>query len=171
MGSERRQWLSPAMVVALLALMLGTVGGAVAGTLITGAQVKDGSLTGADVKNRSLGAVDLSAAAVRSLRGQRGPQGVAGPAGLQGPSGLAGPAGTPGTAIFDGPIPSGKTVTGTWGTIVGSPVAAEPAFSREAFPVRAPVPLVGETVEMGVNGPAGGTSLAIAAAARGVDEN
>ena len=34
------------MVVALIALVMGTTGGALAGFLITGSQVRNGSLTG-----------------------------------------------------------------------------------------------------------------------------
>jgi hypothetical protein len=46
---------SPAMIVALLALVLALAStGAVAGTLITGKQVKNRSLTGKDVKKDSL---------------------------------------------------------------------------------------------------------------------
>lgn len=64
--------LSPAMAVALLSLFVALSGTAVAATLITGTQIKDGtvrgidvrndSLTGSDVKNGTLRAADLAPA-------------------------------------------------------------------------------------------------------------
>lgn len=53
--------LSPAMVVALIALFVALGGTATAArVLLTGADIKDNSLTGADVKNGSLTPRDLS---------------------------------------------------------------------------------------------------------------
>ena len=80
---------SPAMIVAVISLVVATTGGAVARALITGASIKDGSISGLDikngsikgidVKNGSLGTADLNPAAVKSLKGQPGPAGPAGP--------------------------------------------------------------------------------------------
>jgi hypothetical protein len=53
----------------------------------TAATAASGLITGAQIKNGSIGLVDLSANAKRALKGQRGP---AGPAGLQGLQGVAG---------------------------------------------------------------------------------
>lgn len=104
--------------VAATALLAGT-GGAVAGSLVTGAQIKDGTIQSRDVKDGALGARDLSAAALSTLRGPAGPTGPAGPAGpagapgadgpvgAQGPAGPAGPAGAQGPAGVAGP---GSTV-------------------------------------------------------------
>lgn len=98
----RRLWrlsgsLRTALIAGSVAALVGAGGGFAASTAyITSAQVKNGSLTGADIKDRSIGIRDLSPAAVRQLRGQRGPAG---------PSGLAGPQGVPGG--FD----PGKTQT------------------------------------------------------------
>ena len=71
------------MIVAVIALVVATTGGAVAGALITGASIKDGSVTGLDIKNSSikgidvkngsLGTADLNPAAVASLKGQQPP--------------------------------------------------------------------------------------------------
>lgn len=82
--------VSPAMVVAILALFVAMGGTAVAAkSLITGAQIKNGSITGADIKNKSLTS--------RDIRGQlRGPRGAAGAQGLPGTAGAAGPQGPPG---------------------------------------------------------------------------
>jgi hypothetical protein len=92
--------LSPAMVVAVVALCSALGGSATAALVVTGSTVKDGSLTGKDVRNRSLGTRDLSANAVGALRGQQGP---AGPPGLQGLKGDPGPKGDQGTKGDTGP--------------------------------------------------------------------
>ncbi len=49
----------PAVVGGAVALLLASTGGAVAGKLVTGADVRDGSLTGRDLRNGSVRAVDL----------------------------------------------------------------------------------------------------------------
>lgn len=81
------------VILAAAILMAGGAGGAVAGSLITGKQVKDGSLTSADIKDKSLGTTDLSTAARKVLAGQAGPSGPAGPAGPPGAAGPTGPVG------------------------------------------------------------------------------
>jgi hypothetical protein len=78
-----RSKLSPSFVIASLALCLSMTGGAIAAShLITGAQIKNGTI---QLK-------DLSARAQAALRGQTGPTGAAGP---QGPAGPVGPQGAP----------------------------------------------------------------------------
>jgi hypothetical protein len=56
----------------------------------TAATAASGLITGAQIKNGSIGLVDLSPKAKRALKGQRGPAGPPGATGLQG---VAGPAG------------------------------------------------------------------------------
>jgi hypothetical protein len=68
----------PVIALAAGALLLGSAGGATAGALVTGAQIKDGSITGIDVKDRSLATRDLTRPTVRQLRGARGPAGKPG---------------------------------------------------------------------------------------------
>ncbi len=75
--------------VGLVALALGVAGTAGAAKL----------LTGGDIKNGSLQAKDLSKKARKSLAGKAGPEGPAGPVG---PQGLQGPAGPGGSAGADG---------------------------------------------------------------------
>ena len=61
-NSERGRFgrISPiALAILVAALLLGSTGGAVAGALITGKQIKNESVTGADIKNGSLGSVDI----------------------------------------------------------------------------------------------------------------
>jgi hypothetical protein len=85
-------------VVATVALLFAVAGTAYAGSqvLITGAQVKDGSLSGRDLANRSIGVNKLTRAAVARLKGARGARGAAGAAGPMGPTGPAGPVGAAG---------------------------------------------------------------------------
>ncbi len=96
----RLRRVSPALVVAMIALFVALTGTAVATTsaLITGKQIKNSSITGADVKNKSLTARDFRG----SLRGPRGLQG------LTGAKGEAGPAGS-----IQG-APAGGDLTGTY---------------------------------------------------------
>lgn len=87
---------SPAMIVAVTALVATGAGSATAAKLITGAQIQNGSVTNADIKKGSLRADRLSAAARRDLT--RGLAGAAAPAtaGPPGPAGPQGEAGAPG---------------------------------------------------------------------------
>ena len=81
--------MKSALIAAVVAAVI-SAGTATATTaiVITGAQIKDGTVQ----------AKDLSAKARRSLRGQRGPQGARGPAGAPGANGLPGAVGAPGAA-------------------------------------------------------------------------
>ena len=89
--------------VAYLALFAALGGSAYAAVSVTGKNIKNGTVTGKDVKNRSLGASDLSASAVGSLAGERGPAGPQGPRGVQGEPGLPGPIGETGPQGPEGP--------------------------------------------------------------------
>ncbi len=84
-----------AVVIAALALIISAGAGATASLMITGKQIKDGSVTTKDVKNRSLKAKDFSAKAKSKLRGP------AGPAGPRGATGAAGAQGVPGVSGFE----------------------------------------------------------------------
>jgi hypothetical protein len=91
--------LSPAMVVAMIALFVALTGTAVATTsaLITGSQIRNNSITGADIKNKSLRPIDFRG----SVRGPRGLRGLAGPAGQPGAQGIQGPPGAPNPNAVD----------------------------------------------------------------------
>lgn len=65
------------------ALFASATGGAVAGSMITGKQIKDGSLTGKDVKEGSLKSADLSATTRAELTGPAGAAGLPGISGLE----------------------------------------------------------------------------------------
>lgn len=87
MATPRVRRVSPAMIVALIALLVATAGTATATTaaLITGKQIANGTITGIKIKNKSIGAKKL----VGNFRGPAGPAGVAGTAGPAGPAGPA----------------------------------------------------------------------------------
>jgi hypothetical protein len=93
-----------AAVVALLVAMVAGGGVATgARSLITGAEIKDGSITGRDIKPGSLSARLFA----KAQSGERGPRGRQGTPGLQGPAGPSGPQGLPGPP---GPAGEGQTV-------------------------------------------------------------
>lgn len=94
--------------VAYLALFVALGGSAYAAVTITGKNIKDGTISGRDVKNRSLGTSKLSATAVGSLTGRRGPAGSQGDSGGRGPIGPKGETGSAGPQGTSGPAgPSG----------------------------------------------------------------
>ena len=103
-----------ANVTATLALLFALAGTASAAgiTLITGAQVKDGSLTGADLASHSIGLGKLSTRAAGQLKGARGATGATGPAGPTGAAGPAGTAGAAGAAGAQGPAGTQITLAG-----------------------------------------------------------
>jgi len=103
MDGWKRLRPSPAMIIAIAALVVAGAGaGSAATTLLTGAQIKDGSLTGKDVKDKSLTTKDFKGS-VAGARGPAGPAGSAGATGPTGPAGVAGAAGAPGAPGASGP--------------------------------------------------------------------
>src|SRR5262245_14933512 len=97
-GSFMRKRRLPVAVIALGAVVFV----ALAGTAAAGGS---GLITGVQIKNGSIGLADLSKKAKTSLKGQRGQAGPQGQAGAQGPkgdAGAAGPQGSPGAAGRDG---------------------------------------------------------------------
>ena len=90
--------LKPATIIASLALLFSLSGTAVAGALITSANVKNNSLTGIDIKNESLGTKDVKNGSLLPKdfkagvlpAGQQGPVGPPGPPGSQGNPGQNG---------------------------------------------------------------------------------
>lgn len=91
------------LVGAVFALVIATAGTAGVQALITGAQIKDGTIASRDIKNRTIGRVDIAAATLSSLRGARGPVGAQGPRGAVGPQGAAGAQGAAGPQGATGP--------------------------------------------------------------------
>jgi hypothetical protein len=74
------------------------------------------------------------AAGPKGDAGAGGPQGPQGPQGLQGPEGAEGPEGPEGDPwTAGGTLPSGATLTGTWG--IAPPHADGSAFEEFSFPI------------------------------------
>jgi hypothetical protein len=119
--------VSPAMVVAMLALFVALTGTTVAATnkLITGKQIQNSSITGLDVKNKSLTPKDFKG----SVRGPRGLRGLKGDKGDKGDTGAVGP-------FPDGDIPAGKTIRGNWIAAGHAAGAGEAAFDSIVFGFR-----------------------------------
>ena len=73
---------SPAMVIAIAALVAALAGTATAASLITSKQIKNGTIRNKDVHKRTLTANRLTKKTVKSLKGQRGAPGTPGTPGL-----------------------------------------------------------------------------------------
>ena len=102
---------SPALSLAIVAVVLSTTGSAVAASLITSKQIKDGTIQ----------TKDLTPKVRKALKSQRGP---AGPAGLAGPLGATGSIGDDGAEGAPGP----PGTDGTSGTSTGETFFASAAF-------------------------------------------
>ncbi len=111
------KFFTPSMIVSMIALTVALSGTAVAAKLITGAQIKDGSI----------GYVDISKTAKAKLLGSSGAQGLPGPAGAAGVAGAAGAAG--GFNMSKISYVTGPTVTVADGD-VGSASAFCPAGNK-----------------------------------------
>jgi hypothetical protein len=126
-------------LVAGVILALAAVTAATAGVraLITGAQIKDGTIQSRDIANRTIRTRDMTSAAIASLRGLRGAtgpagatgatgaQGPAGPAGPQGPTGAKGATGDQGPQGDKGDPGTGVNVTGSVATEADLPDDAD----------------------------------------------
>ena len=95
MGRAGRHRTATALLLAVLVLSVGLGGTAAAVSLVTGKQIKDGSVRGRDIGNGSLTGSDV---ADKSLTPADFSGSVQGPAGPQGPAGAQGPRGPPGPA-------------------------------------------------------------------------
>jgi hypothetical protein len=141
-----RPWLpSPAMAVAILALVVALSGTAVAAVIIsspsqlgknvvTGKKIKKNAVTSKKVKDHSLLGKDFKSGQL--------------PAGAKGDKGDKG---DPGTSVFASSIPSGQTVKGVWGGRFPTPTANTYVTSpRIGFPVPAPAGLTDAQVSFPV---------------------
>ena len=93
---------SPALVVAVVALVAALTGTATAASVLVvkrSSQLANGVVTGKKIKKRTITADRLAPGVLRNAApGAAGAAGPAGPQGPAGPKGDAGPAGAPGTA-------------------------------------------------------------------------
>lgn len=85
----RRMALIAGGLVALVVVTAATAG---VQALITGAQIKDGTISTRDLRNGTIVRADIARSTLSSLRGERGARGPNGPTGPQGPAGPPGPA-------------------------------------------------------------------------------
>lgn len=161
MNSIRRHRPSPALIVAIVALVVACTGTAVAvQSLVTSAQIKNGTIRLKDLSPATRKAVigDIGPTGAKGATGANGAKGATGATGAKGATGAAG---TAGTSLFDGgSIPSGKTITGAWG---GRYIAAVEGNQQNSyllsvsFPLPAPVKLKDSDVQFGAStaGPVG----------------
>ncbi len=143
---------SPATVVALAALFVASSGTAVAAVIVTGANVKNGSLTGLDVRNGSLTSADVKNRSLLPVdfkgklpAGPQGPVGPAGPVGAQGAPGAPGVSGWERKFTIAGPFdstspktgeascPAGKKLLGGGGRLHHLQPAAPPIAIQESY--------------------------------------
>ncbi len=88
-----------AIALAVVVLLVAMAGSATAGALITGKDIKDGSVTSRDLRNGAVTGKDVRDGSLSrqdftgSLQGPQGPAGPEGPVGPQGPQGVQGASG------------------------------------------------------------------------------
>jgi hypothetical protein len=95
--ADMQAWKHPALIVSIVALFAALSGGAIAGTLISGSQIK----------NHSIPAKKLTRSAIKSLHGLRGPAGLQGPPGPKGDTGATGPIGPSSATSVSSPAAQG----------------------------------------------------------------
>ena len=135
----RRVRVTPAFVVALIALFVALSGAAVATTtaMISGAGIKDNSITGSDVRNSSITTADVKDKSLTpaDFSGSvRWPAGEPGPAGAQGPKGDTGAPGAKGEQGERG----AQGVQGQKGEPGVAGVPAKAVYSAKRAPVNLP---------------------------------
>jgi hypothetical protein len=126
------------MLVALLALVMATTGSAVAASLITGKQIKDGTIQTADISKKAQKTLkgkpgSRGLQGLQGVQGQKGDKGDAGAAGAAGATGDKGDKGIPGP--FVDTLPSGKSEFGTYSVVDKAPLAGDYNGAAITFPI------------------------------------
>src|SRR5690242_12181975 len=99
-----RKRLSPGVILGVIAVVFACTGTAVAGSLITSGQIKDGTIRGRDIHKGTITSDRLST----GLRHELNTAGTAGPKGDKGDTGATGPAGPSQQGSAPQPGPAGK---------------------------------------------------------------
>lgn len=106
---------SPALCVAVLALILALGGTSYAAITVTGAQIKDGSITSRDIRNRTLRAEDFRQQLAAGRQGAQGAKGDVGPAAPRSEPAVTGTAtGAAGAAPSSTALSSGEVLAGAF---------------------------------------------------------
>jgi hypothetical protein len=128
-----RKHLKPGVVLGSIAVVLAMTGSAAAGSLITSAQIKDGTIQNKDIKQGTIALNRLTPAAQKAVRLAAKP-GPAGPAGPAGAKGAAGADGAPGTTLQASasptPIPTAAPSAGNWGVVNRNTIGSPSTFLR-----------------------------------------
>lgn len=121
------------IAVATALLLAGGTAGATAGSLITSAKIKDGTIKSVDIRDETIRLRDLSPSVIRFIEAQQGTPGIDGQPGVNGRDGNSGTEGIPGATGPQGPAgPAGasqNTPHTNWhaqpGSRVTSPTSVE----------------------------------------------
>ncbi len=125
-----RKRFTPGVVLGIIAVGFAMSGRAVAGSLITSAKIKDGTIRNKDIKKGTIALNRLTPAAQSAIRRttQAGPRGATGATGTAGAPGAPGAAGADGTTVL--PSPTVVPTSGNWGLINRNTEGSATAFLR-----------------------------------------
>jgi hypothetical protein len=127
-----RKHFTPGVALGIVAIVLAMSGSAVAGSLITSSQIKDGSIQNKDIKKGTITLNRLTPAAQKAIKRAA----TAGKAGTNGTNGAPGTPGANGTTLQASP---GVTPTaGNWGIINRNTIGSPSAYLRSG-PLTPPV--------------------------------
>jgi hypothetical protein len=112
-----RKKVTPGLVLGGIAVVLSMSGSAVAGSLITSAKIKDGTIQSKDIKKNSITLNRLSRGAQAAIKraGTPGPAGATGATGAAGATGATGAQGPAGPSVQGAPGP--VLSSGNWGQV------------------------------------------------------
>jgi hypothetical protein len=126
-----RKRISPGVVLGVVAIVFSATGSAVAGSLITTSQIKNGTISNRDIRK---GTISLN----RLTIGTRRAIAKAGKAGPAGPKGDTGATGAPGTTTTVQGSPGATPTSGNWG-IVDRNTIGSPQISLRSGPATPPL--------------------------------
>ena len=133
-----RKHITPGAVLGGIAVVLAMTGSAVAGSMITSGQIKDGTIQNKDIRKGTIQLNRLSPAAQASIKraGKAGPTGATGAAGATGATGAQGPRGETGASVQGAPGPA--LSSGNWG-IVNRNTIGSPSVNLRSGPSTPPI--------------------------------